>query len=90
VLCRVAEIVCEISSAEYAIDGHLSRFVWMPTERMTEREYRPHPEQPERTPEELDGTNLLPDALKERMPPLYSQENERDPMVHAKFFVVVK
>ena len=53
---------------------------------MTERDYRPPSEQPERSPEELDGTNLLPDALKERMPPLYSQENERDPMVHAKFF----
>ena len=46
---------------------------------------RPDPQR-ERTPEELDGTNLLPDILKERMPPLYSQENERDPMVHAKFF----
>jgi predicted ATPase len=26
----VAEIVLEISSSEYAIDGNLSRFVWMP------------------------------------------------------------
>jgi hypothetical protein len=26
----VAEIVHEISSAEYAIDGNLSQFVWMP------------------------------------------------------------
>jgi hypothetical protein len=30
VLCRVAEIVEEISSSEYAIDGILSRFRWMP------------------------------------------------------------
>jgi hypothetical protein len=28
----------------------------------------------------------LPDSLKERMPPLYSQENEPDPMVVCKFF----
>ena len=27
----------------------------------------------------MDGTNLLPDSLKERMPGLYSQENESDP-----------
>ena len=53
---------------------------------MTERDYRSHPEQPERSPEEMDGTILLPDSLKERMPPLYSQENERDPMVICKFF----
>jgi hypothetical protein len=53
---------------------------------MTERDHRSHPEQPERSPEEMDGTNLLPDRLKERMPPLYSQENERDPMVVCKFF----
>jgi len=26
----VAEIVVEISSSEYAIDGNLSRFAWMP------------------------------------------------------------
>src|SRR5918998_5193763 len=53
---------------------------------MTERDYRSHPEQPKRSPEEMDGTNLLPDSLKERMPPLYSQENERDPIVICKFF----
>src|SRR5918992_3845074 len=53
---------------------------------MTERDHRSHPQQPERSPEEMDGTNLLPDSLKERMPPLYSQENERDPMVICKFF----
>ena len=46
---------------------------------MTERDHRSHPEQPERSPEEMDGTNLLPDSLKERMPGLYSQENEPDP-----------
>jgi hypothetical protein len=53
---------------------------------MSERDDRSHPEQPERSPEEMDGTILLPDSLKERMPPLYSQENERDPMVICKFF----
>jgi hypothetical protein len=53
---------------------------------MTERDHRSHPEQPERSPEEMDGTNLLPGSLKERMPALYSQENERDPMVICKFF----
>jgi hypothetical protein len=30
----VAEIVHEISSAEYAIDGNLSQFVWMPQFRI--------------------------------------------------------
>src|SRR5688500_17656226 len=54
---------------------------------MTERDYRAHPEQPERSPEEMDGTNLLPDSLKERMPPLYSQENEPDPMVDVNFLI---
>src|SRR5688572_8145828 len=39
-----------------------------------------------RQQELLDGTNLLPEILKERMPPLYSQEHERDPMVACKFF----
>jgi hypothetical protein len=34
----------------------------------------------------MDGTNLLPDSLKGRMPGLYSQENERDPIVVCKFF----
>src|SRR5215471_3160210 len=46
----------------------------------------PHtPHEERRTPEE-DGRILLPDTLKERMPPLYSQENERDPLVVCKFF----
>ena len=53
---------------------------------MTERDYRSHPEQPERSPEEMDRTNLLPDSLQERMPGLYSQENEPDPMIVCKFF----
>ena len=53
---------------------------------MTERDDRSHPEQPERSPEEMDGTNLLPEALKERMPALYSKEAEDDPMVECKFF----
>jgi Protein of unknown function (DUF2958) len=34
----------------------------------------------------MDGTNLLPEALKERMPALYSKEAENDPMVECKFF----
>jgi Protein of unknown function (DUF2958) len=45
----------------------------------TERERR-------RQQELLDGTNLLPEILKERMPALYAQEQERDPFVHVKFF----
>jgi hypothetical protein len=44
-----------------------------------EREHR-------RQQELLDGTNLLPELLKERMPALYSQEHEQDPLVHAKYF----
>jgi hypothetical protein len=45
------------------------------------------PEREQRRQQELfDGTNLLPDILKERMPPLYSQEHERDPAVVAKYF----
>jgi DUF2958 family protein len=44
-----------------------------------EREHR-------RQQELLDGTNLLPELLKERMPPLYSQEHERDPLVVVKYF----
>src|SRR5215470_4929577 len=35
---------------------------------------------------ERDGRILLPDTLKERMPALYSQEQERDPLVVCKFF----
>ena len=42
------------------------------------------PDRP-RTPEE-DGTILLPESLKERMPALYSQEQKRDPLVVCKFF----
>jgi hypothetical protein len=30
---------------------------------------------------------LLTDELRARLPPLYSQEAEQDPMVHAKFFM---
>ena len=45
------------------------------------------PEREQRRQQELlDGTNLLPDILKERMPALYSQEQERDPLVVAKYF----
>src|SRR5918992_823774 len=39
-----------------------------------------------RQQELLDGTNLLPEILKERMPALYSQEQEPDPQVVCKFF----
>ena len=40
------------------------------------------PEREQRRQQELlDGTNLLPELLKERMPALYSQEHERDPLV---------
>ena len=44
-------------------------------------------DEPERqkTPEE-DGTILLPETLKERLPSLYSQGNEQDPLVVCKFF----
>jgi hypothetical protein len=45
------------------------------------------PEREQRRQQELlDGTNLLPELLKERMPPLYSQEHERDPLVVVKYF----
>jgi len=38
------------------------------------------PEREQRRQRELfDGTNLLPDILKEQMPALYSQAHERDP-----------
>jgi hypothetical protein len=33
-----------------------------------------------------DGTVLLPETLKEKLPTLYSQENEEDPTVICKFF----
>ena len=29
---------------------------------------------------------LLPEEVRKRLPPLYSQENTRDPVVHVKFF----
>jgi hypothetical protein len=45
------------------------------------------PEREQRRQQELlDGTNLLPEILKERMPALYSQEQERDPFVAVKYF----
>jgi hypothetical protein len=45
------------------------------------------PEREQRRQQELmDGTHLLPEILKERMPALYSQEHERDPVVVAKYF----
>ena len=47
----------------------------------------PDAERERRRQQELfDGTNLLPDILKERMPALYSQEHEDDPLVVCKFF----
>ena len=36
--------------------------------------------------EMFDGTILLPEILQERIPALYAQEQERDPMVQCKFF----
>ena len=61
---------------------------------MNERDPGQNPNQEPNDPERerrrqqelLDGTNLLPEILKERMPPLYSQENERDPLVVCKYF----
>ena len=61
---------------------------------MKEREPGGHPNQEINDPERerrrqqelFDGTNLLPEILKERMPVLYSQEQERDPLVVAKYF----
>ena len=45
------------------------------------------PERERRRQQELfDGTNLLPEILKERMPVLYSQEHEQDPFVVVKYF----
>jgi hypothetical protein len=45
------------------------------------------PEREQRRQQELmDGTNLLPEILKERLPALYSQEEERDPVVVVKYF----
>ena len=45
------------------------------------------PEREQRRQRELlDGTNLLPEILTERMPALYSQEQERDPLVVVKYF----
>src|SRR5215467_3041660 len=48
---------------------------------------RHHPNIPDslRNPEQ-DGRVLLPESLKERLPALYSQEQERDPLVVCKFF----
>src|SRR5262245_10799173 len=47
----------------------------------------PNNEREQRRQRELmDGTNLLPELLKERMPALYSQEQEPDPEVVCKFF----
>jgi hypothetical protein len=47
----------------------------------------PNNEREQRRQRELmDGTNLLPEILKERMPALYSQEQEPDPEVVCKFF----
>src|SRR5262249_52139081 len=48
---------------------------------------RHHPNIPEcvRNPEH-DSRVLFPHSLQERMPALYSQENEQDPIVIVKFF----
>ena len=55
---------------------------------MSEQEpvrHRPNISENLRNPEQ-DGRILLPDTLKERMPPLYSQAHEPDPLVVCKFF----
>ena len=60
---------------------------------MKEREPGGHPHQEITDPERerrrqqelFNGTNLLPEILKERMPALYSQEQERDPFVVVKY-----
>jgi hypothetical protein len=45
------------------------------------------PEREQRRQQELlDGRNLLPEILQERMPALYSQEHERDALVVVKYF----
>jgi len=48
-----------------------------------------HSERMARTAGRLDGVRghkLMPGALKSKIPKLYAQENEKDPMVYAKFF----
>src|SRR5712692_4196764 len=60
---------------------------WQSFNDMSEHEpVRHHPNIPEnrRNPEQ-DGSILLPDTLKERMPSLYSQEPDPDPLVVCKF-----
>src|SRR5215216_2045386 len=52
-----------------------------PNQEFTDREREQRRQQ-----ELLDGTNLLPEILKERMPVLYSQEQEQDPFVVVKYF----
>ena len=52
-----------------------------PHQEFTDREREQRRQQ-----ELLDGTNLLPEILKERLPALYSQEEERDPVVVVKYF----
>src|SRR5262249_55869371 len=54
---------------------------------MQEGQPRSNPNIPEHLSNpEQDGRVLLPDSLKERMPALYSQEQETDPLVVCKFF----
>ena len=36
--------------------------------------------------QERNHNELLPNVLRQQLPPLYSQEHEKDPMVYAKFF----
>jgi hypothetical protein len=50
------------------------------------QEISDHERERRRQQELLDGANLLPGILKERMPGLYSQEEERDPFVVMKYF----
>ena len=57
------------------------------TERGQPGEHQQQPFQREQAGNPPDNPlDLLPETLKERMPPLYSQENEDDPLVVCKFF----
>jgi Protein of unknown function (DUF2958) len=46
---------------------------------------QPNRQEQEQTPED-NPLDLLPETLKERMPPLYSQEHEADPLVICRYF----
>ena len=55
---------------------------------MKEQDPKNPNQEPKRIESDLpqdDGTILLPETLKERMPALYSQEKEQDPTIICKF-----